>query len=158
MSGEISYHRLKTGSLIGVALAFVIFALIAGYSSRMTNDYVDYNQDRATARCDTLKKTQDAENALLTPALDDQKNPTAAWADQDKGLIKIPIEEAMAHEVADLKNKPVAQGAVIPGSVPAPAPAPATNAAPMAPAAPAPATNAPASAQPAPAKPKKANK
>ena len=85
-------------------------------------------------------------------------NPTATWVDQDKGLIQIPIDEAMAHELVDLKNVPVAAGAEIPGSTPAPAPAPATtNAAPAAPTA---STNtAPASpAKPAAKKPAKSKK
>jgi hypothetical protein len=132
MNAEITYHRLKYGWLVGVALAFGIFALVAAYSARMTNTYPDYDQQRAEQRKETLAKVQHDENALLYP-VDDKGNPTAVWVDQDKGLIQIPIDEAMAHEVADLKNVPVAVGAEIPGSVPAPA---TTNAAPAAPAKP----------------------
>jgi hypothetical protein len=160
MSGEITYHRLKVSSLIGVALAFVIFAAIAGYSTRMTNDYEDYDHDRAQVRYETLKKTRDAEDALLTP-VDDKGNPSAAWADQDKGLIKVPIEQAMAAVVTEIKAQAPAQGCVIPGTVPAPA---ATNAAPAAESAPA-STNAapaagsaPASTNAAPASPAPTNK
>jgi hypothetical protein len=134
MPAELPYHRLKVGWLVGVALAFAIFAVVATYSARMTYDYPDYNQDRAVARYATLAKVRHDEDALLTP-VNDQGKPTAAWADQDKGLIKIPIDEAMAHELTDLKNQPAVQGAEIPGAAPAPAPAaaPSTNAAPAAP-------------------------
>ena len=116
----------------------------------MTETYPDYDHDRAVARYDTLAKVRQAEDKLLNP-VDDQGKPTAAWVDQDKGLIQIPIEEAMAHEVADLKtgsrarlrNSGAAPAAAAPppesapAAAPAPAPAPApavTNAAPAAPA------------------------
>ncbi len=86
---------------------------------------------------------------MLNP-VDDKGNPSATWADQDKGLIQIPIDQAMTREVGDLKNIPVGQGVVIPGTQPAPAPAPAsTNIAPAASAVPASTNAAPA----APAKP-----
>jgi hypothetical protein len=133
MPAELPYHRLKFGWLIGVALAFAIFALVGWYSARMTNDFPDFDHDRAVARYDTLGKVRAAEDKLLNP-VDDQGKPTAVWIDQDKGLIQIPIGEAMAHEIVDLKNQTAAQGCEIPGAAPTPAPAP-TNAAPAAPAA-----------------------
>ncbi len=124
----------------------------------MTRDYPGYDSQRGKERKATLEKVQKDENALLNP-VDDKGNPSATWVDQDKGLIQIPIEEAMAHELVDLKNQPVGVGAEIPGSTPASAAAPApAAAAPAAPAAPASTNAAPAKpAQPAakkPAKPK----
>jgi hypothetical protein len=157
---EITYHRLKYSALVWVALAFGIFVIVGLYSARMTDDYPDYDAGRAQQRLATLAKIQHDENALLYP-VDDKGNPTATWADQDKGLIQIPIDEAMAHEVADLKNVTLGVGAAIPGVAPAPVPAaPSTNAAPAAPAAPAAASTNAAPAKPAappvkPAKPKK---
>jgi hypothetical protein len=142
MSAELPYHRLKFGWLLGVALAFVLFAVVATYSARMTSDFPDYNHDRAVARYDTLAKVRQAEDKLLNP-VDDQGKPTAVWVDQDKGLIQIPIDEAMTHELTDLKSHAPGQGAEIPGAVPAPAAAPA----------PAPAPAPVMSAAPAPAKP-----
>jgi hypothetical protein len=154
MSVELIYHRLKYSWLVGVALAFVIFAVVAAYSARMTNDYPSYDHQRGEQRRDTLAKVQKAENALLYP-VDDKGNPTAVWVDQDKGLIQISIDEAMSHEVVDLNNQPAGPGAVIPGTAPAPAPA-ATNAAPAAAAPPASTNAAPvAPAQPATKKPAK---
>ncbi len=140
--------RVKLGWLIGVAAAFFIFVVIGSYSARMTNDFSGYDKQRADKRYETLAKVRHDESALLEP-VDKQGKPTATWADQDKGTIKISIEEAMQHAVDDLKTKPVAIGAEIPGTAPKPAAIP-TNA----PAASAPATNAPAASTNAvPAKP-----
>ena len=144
--------------LLGIAAAFAIFALIAAYSSRMTNDYPGYDSGRAQERYATLAKVQDAENALIEPVDKDNK-PTAVWADQTKGTVRIPIEEAMTKEIDTLASQPAAQGAEIPGTAPAaPAPAPepaptagaSTNAAPAAPAK----KNATTTAPKPPAKPK----
>ena len=148
--------RIKIAWLIGTLAAFAIFAAIAGYSARMTNIFTDYNQNRANQRYETLKKVRQAENALLYPAVDAQGRSHAEWVDQTKGVVRIPIEQAMAEEVDTLKGKQPAAGAEIPGAAPAPAPAavpapPAatTNAAPA---------SAPAKTAPAPAKPKEEKK
>jgi hypothetical protein len=154
MAAELVYHRLKYRWLVGTALAFGIFLLVGVYSARMTWDYPSYDEGRGKQRLATLAQVQKDENALLYPT-DDKGNPTATWADQDKGLIKISIDEAMTHEVDALKSVPIGEGQPIPGA--APAPAPAANAAPAPPTSPA--TNAApaAAAKPAtpPAKPKK---
>jgi hypothetical protein len=161
MASDLTYHRLKYSSLVWVALAFGIFAIVGFYSARMTGDYPDYDHGRAEQRKVTLAKVEHDENAQLNP-VDDKGNPTAVWVDQDKGVIQIPIGEAMTHELVDLKNEPLGPGAMVPGAAapapPAPAPAPATNAAPAKPGAPAATNAAPAkpAAPPAPAvKPQK---
>lgn len=158
MASDITYHRLKYSALLWVTLGFCIFAVVAAYSSRMTNDYPDYDAGRGKDRLATRDKVDKAEDALLHP-VDDKGNPTAVWVDQDKGLIQIPIDEAMMHEVADIKNVTVGEGAPIPGVAPAPAPA-AANTTPAAATPPA-STNAPTATPPAaggkpaaPAKPK----
>ena len=165
MSDATTPPQIKISWLIGIAIAFVLFAAIGGYSARMTQDYSDYDQDRAAQRYDTLKKLQADENKQLNP-VDANGKPTAIWIDQDKGIISIPIDEAMAKEVDDIKAQTPGPGNEINPPAPAPAPAPAaapsTNAAPAAPAAPAgkPATpaatqgkSAGAAAKPAPATP-----
>jgi hypothetical protein len=113
--------QIKIAWLIGTLAAFALFALIGAYSARMTQDYTDYDQQRADDRKVTLAKVQHDENALLS---------TAEWVDQAKGAIRIPIEEAMVKELDTLKGKPAAMGAVIPPPAPpAPAkPAPAAGA------------------------------
>jgi hypothetical protein len=136
--------RIKIAWLIGTLAAFALFAVIAAYSSHMTQVYPDYDQQRAAQRYDTLNKLRHDEQAVLSP-VDAQGHPTAEWVDQAKGMVRIPIEEAMVKEIDTLKAQPAAIGAEIPGAAPA-APA-STNAAPATPAA------APAAATPPPAKP-----
>ena len=156
MSDETaSQPRIKIAWLIGTLAAFAIFAAIGGYSARMTNIYSDYDQDRANQRYETLKKVRQAENALLYPATDAQGRSHAEWVDQAKGVVRIPIEQAMAEEVDTLQSKPTAAGTEIPGAVPAPAPAPAPAAPP---AAPTNAASASAPANKAPAKPQEEKK
>jgi len=142
----------------------VLFVVIAAYSSRMTWDYKNYDQDRAEQRYETLNKVRQAEQALLNPVnpSDPKGPPTAEWVNQDKGVIRIPIEEAMAREIDTLKAQPAGAGAEIPVAVP---PAPA-KAAPGSPPPATGATNAAPTAQPpaagvtnaAPAKPAKSAK
>jgi hypothetical protein len=129
--------RIKITWLIGTLAAFAIFAIIGGYSSRMTWNYSDYDQQRADQRYQTLAKVRHDEQAQIT---------ATEWVDQDKGVVRIPVDQAMAREVDVLKPQPTAMGCEIAGAVPAPAPA-TTNAAPAP--APAPATNSTAATPPA---------
>jgi len=119
--------RIKITWLIGTLAAFALFAVIAAYSARMTWNYFDYEQQDARGRYETLDKVRHDEQALLSP-VDAQGHPTAEWVDQAKGVIRIPIEEAMVKEIDTLKSMPVVIGAEISVTAPA-APAP-TNAAP----------------------------
>jgi len=137
--------RIKITWLIGIFAAFAIFVVIGAYSSRMTDTYSDYDQQRAQQRYATLAQVRHSEQVLIAP-VDAQGNPTAEWIDQDKGIIRIPIEQAMATEIDTLKAEAPQAGSVIPGTVPpAPAIVPtagvpaagATNAAPAAATAPA---------------------
>jgi len=147
MPDDHVYHpQIKITWLIGTLAAFAIFVLIGAYSARMTQTYTDYDQDRAAQRYATLAEVRHDEQALLYP-VDAQGHSTAVWVDQDKGIIRIPIDEAMAETVNALKAKPVQMGAAIPGAVPPPAPAPA-------PAATAPAKPGTPAAKPATAAPK----
>jgi hypothetical protein len=167
-----THSQIKISWLIGIAAAFALFAVIGAYSARMTRDYSDYDQDRANQRYQTLATLQAAEGKLLNP-VDEKGKPSAVWVDQDKGIISIPIEEAMAKEVDDLKAKPVAAGVEINPPAPAAAPSATTPATPApsagstnaAPATPSPAiqpsvsgakasTGAGAKTTPPPAKPK----
>jgi hypothetical protein len=173
MSDETASHpQIKISWLLGIAAAFVLFAAIGGYSSRMTWNTPDYDQERAADRYATLKTVQETESKELNP-VDENGKPTAIWVDQGKGLISIPIAEAMAKEVDDLKAKPVAAGVEINPPAPAAAPSATTPATPApsagstnaAPATPSPAiqpsvsgakasTGAGAKTTPPPAKPK----
>jgi hypothetical protein len=144
MSDETApQSRIKITWLIGTMAAFALFAVIAAYSSRMTWEYTDYDQEQADIRKVNLAEVQKAENALICP-MDDKGKSTAEWVDQDKGVVRIPIEEAMIKEIDTLKAQPVQAGGEIPGAV-QPAPEQAAPATPSAPAE-------------AAAKPKKSNK
>jgi hypothetical protein len=128
--------RIKFTWLIGTLAAFAIFVIIGAYSSRMTWTYTDYDQDRAAQRYATLAKLRQDEGKLINP-VDAQGKPTAEWVDQTKGIVRIPIEEAMAKEIDTLKAQSPQAGAEIPGAAPAPTAPASTNAAPAKPAAPA---------------------
>jgi hypothetical protein len=160
-----SQPQIKISWLIGVLAAFAIFSAIGNYSARMTSTYTDYDEQRAEQRKVTLAKVQQAENKLLDP-VDKQGKPSAEWVDQDKGLVRIPIDEAMSREIDTLKAEPPAMGSDLAPAAPAAAPAPtsgATNAAPAAASAPASTSTAPTAgatnaASAKPAKPKEAKK
>ena len=140
MSDEtISQPRIKITWLIGTLVAFGLFVVIGNYSRIMNRNYSDYDQDRAGQRYETLAKVRHDENALIYP-VDKEGHSTAEWVDQANGIIRIPIDEAMAKEVDTLKAQTAGVGPEIPGAVPAPPPAPASVATPPAPAAKTPAT------------------
>ena len=137
MSSETTLPpRIKTTWLIGVVAAFCIFAVFAWYSGHMTRAYPSYDQQRSADRYVTLQKLQKTENDTI--------NAPADWVDQNKKIIHIPINEAMAKEVETLKSQPAQIGSALPAPAPPAAPAaPAkpdanasTNAAPAAPAPP----------------------
>lgn len=137
MSDEIAYPpRIKIAWLIGTLAAFGLFVVIGIYSKRMARDYPDYDQERAAQRYATLAQVRHDEQALIS---------TADWVDPSKGVIRIPIEEAMTKEIDTLKTQPAAMGAEIPAAAPPAPPAGATNAAPAKPVAPAAKTTSAAS-------------
>ena len=152
MSDVTTTHlRIKSSWFLGIFLAFLLFAGIAVYSARMTRDYSDDYEQRETVRYANLAKMREEATKTLT---------TVDWIDQDKKIVRIPIDEAMTKELDDLKNKPAQIGAALPTAAPAPPPAPAApapaaaNAAPAAPAPPAakpkqPTTNSAPAAPPA---------
>jgi hypothetical protein len=106
---------------ISVAVVLFIFVIVAIHSSRVAHETTGYDEDQARIRTEKLQKLQAADTKTLT---------TADWVDKDKGIVRIPIDEAMVQEVPVLKAKPLAMGGEIPGAVaPAPAaPAPAATA------------------------------
>jgi hypothetical protein len=137
--------KVKFTWFIGIAAGFLIFVAIGTYSSRMTRDYPDYDEQQAQARVATLEKLRQDAHALLNPVNpnDPKGPPTAEWVDQDKGIVRIPIEEAMTKEVDTLKGKPAATGAEILGAVPPPPAAAKTESGPTSPAASPPTVNPP---------------
>jgi hypothetical protein len=144
MSDATPSPAIKIDWIFGLIAAFLIFVVIATYSSRMAKNTLDYDAGRRAERLAILKKQQDGDRQTLT---------TADWIDQTKGIVRIPIDEAIPEAITALKSKPVQMGAVIPGTTPAPAAAknnapagtpkatPSTNAAPATP--PVPSADAP---------------
>jgi hypothetical protein len=105
--------RIKIDWIFGLIGAFLIFVVIATYSSRMARDATDYDAGRRAERLAILKKQQDGDTQILT---------TADWVDQTKGTVRIPIDEAIPQAITALQTKPVQMGAAIPGAA-----APAAN-------------------------------
>jgi hypothetical protein len=130
MSEDVIPHlRFKFTWFLGILAAFVVFVVIGEYSARMARVGTTYDEQRAADRITIRDKVRTSEAKLLT---------TVDWVDQDKNLITLPIDEAMAKEIDTLKAKPL--GACSPLPAPAAAPAapavdktPATNAAPATP-------------------------
>jgi hypothetical protein len=104
---------------LSVAVALLIFVVVGVYSIRMADNTTGYDQEQAQERYAKLAALQEQDRKTLG---------TADWIDKDKGIVRIPIDEAMAQEVPLLAAKPVAMGAAIPGAI-VPASAPAAPAA-----------------------------
>jgi hypothetical protein len=116
---------------IGVVLLFAFFGLLVlvviGASPRGDS----YEEKRAKVRAEKLQTVRDETTKALT---------TYAWVDKNKGVVRIPITDAMKLTVAELAQKapapanpiatpeasPSAQGAA--PTTASPAPSPATSA------------------------------
>jgi hypothetical protein len=118
---------IKLHYYVTVALALLIFAVVGVYSMRMAHDTTGYDYEQAKIRYAKLAAMRETDQKTLT---------TADWVDKGNGVVRIPVDEAMAQEVPLLQAKPVTMGVAIPGAIPppaaAPAPAPAKAAAPAA--------------------------
>jgi hypothetical protein len=113
---------------IGVVLLFAFFGLLAliviGASPRGNT----YEEKRAKARTEKLQAVREETTKALT---------TYAWVNKSKGVVRIPINDAMKLTVAELAQKtpapanPIATPAASPsaqGTAPAtPSPAPAAS-------------------------------
>jgi hypothetical protein len=111
MPDTASSPTIKIDWILGLIAAFLIFVVIATYSSRMAKDTPDYDAGRRAERLAILKKQQDSDRQTLT---------TADWIDPAKNLVRIPIDEAIPQAIVALRSKPVQMGAEIPGATPAP--------------------------------------
>jgi hypothetical protein len=115
---------------LGVVLLFAFFGLLAlvviGASPRGDS----YEEKRAKVRAEKLQTVRDETTKALT---------TYAWVDKNKGVVRIPITDAMKLTVAELAVKapapanPIAPDASPPaqGAAPttaSPAPSPSTSA------------------------------
>ena len=114
----------------GLIAVFLVFVVIGVYSSRVANNTATYDDGQAAERYAKLAKQQADDKQTLT---------TPAWVDQGKGIVRLPIDEAIPQEITALQAKPEQMGAAIPAAAPATPStnAPTTNAAPAKPAPPA---------------------
>lgn len=117
---------------IGVVLLFAFFGLLVlvviGASPRGDS----YEEKRAKVRAEKLQAVREETNKALT---------TYAWVDKNKGVVRIPITDAMKLTVAELAEKspvpanpiaapeasPSAPGAAPTTASPAPSPAPSAS-------------------------------
>jgi hypothetical protein len=96
---------------IGVVLLFAFFGLLVlvviGASPRGDS----YEEKRANVRAEKLKAVREETNKALT---------TYAWVDKNKGVVRIPINEAMKLTVAELAEKsPAPANPIAPEASPA---------------------------------------
>jgi hypothetical protein len=141
---------------IGGIFVFLLFALLVKVWFAFSTPAENYEDKRAAARV-AKRQALDRDNR--------EKLTTYAWVSKEKGVVQIPIDNAMKIVAAELKTKPVQASSVKveipypaglqqppPGSAaPAPAMPAAASPAPSAPAVAAPPAAAPAAAMPAPA-------
>jgi hypothetical protein len=123
---------------IGGIFVFLLFALLVKVWFAFSTPAENYEDKRAAARV-AKRQALDRDNR--------EKLTTYAWVSKEKGVVQIPIGDAMKIVAAELKTKPV-QASSVKVEIPYPA---GLQQAPPAPAAPAPAM--PAAASPAPSAP-----
>ena len=126
---QIAQSRTPFSAWLGVVLLFTLFGaivlVVVGPSPRGS----DYEKKRAQSRVEKLKALHDEEAKTLT---------TYAWVDKGKGVVRIPIERAIALTVAELSQKKPTMA----GPIATPSPSPQASVAPGK-ATPAPAATAP---------------
>lgn len=107
---------------IGVVLLFAFFGLLVlvviGASPRGDR----YEEKRAKVRVEKLQSARDQNAKALT---------TYAWVDKSKGVVRIPIDDAMKLTVAELaQQSPAPANPIVAEVSPAPQSAATTNASP----------------------------
>jgi hypothetical protein len=106
---------------LGVVLLFAFFGLLALVVLKASPRGSDYEKKRAQAR---MKKLEEAQKENLTALT------TYAWVDKNKGVARIPINEAMQIMLVELPDKkPKAAGPI---AAPSPSASPAASASPSA--------------------------
>ena len=112
---------------LGVVLLFAFFGLLALVLVKASPRGTDYEKKRAEARA---KKLEDAQKENLTALT------TYGWVDKNKGVARIPIDQAMQIMLAELPGKkPTAAGpiaVVSPSAAPQTSPAATASASPSA--------------------------
>lgn len=99
-------ERPTFGAWVGIVLLFGIFALLAWAVIGAMPRSDSYERERAKARLEKLKTYHEEKAGALT---------RYEWADKEKGVVRIPIERAMALTIAELaQKKPTAAAPINP--------------------------------------------
>jgi hypothetical protein len=118
--------RSTFSTWLGIVLLFGIFGLIAFVLMKASARGDTYEQKRAKVRTEKLEAAQKENVTALT---------TYGWVDKTKGIVRIPVDQAMKLTLAELADKkPTVGGPIVAAS---PSAAPQTSAAPNASASPA---------------------
>jgi len=98
MNGEPVRDRSTSATVIGVLGAFLIVGLLA-WAIHLYTQPAPLGEDRAAFRAKSLAELRAAEaEALSTPA----------WIDQSKGLVRLPVQDAMNLVERDWGQNPAA--------------------------------------------------
>src|ERR1700682_344969 len=89
---------------IGVVLLFAFFGLLALVVIGASPRGGTYEEKRAKTRAEKLQALREETTKALT---------TYAWVDKAKGVVRIPINDAMKLSVAELAQKPPAPASAI---------------------------------------------
>jgi hypothetical protein len=109
---------------IGVVLLFAFFGLLVLVVIGASPRGDAYEEKRAKVRAEKLQGVREQTTAALT---------TYSWVDKTKGVVRIPINDAMKLTVAELSQKSPAPANPIPAAEASPAPPSAPAAASPAP-------------------------
>ncbi|MDQ6624665.1 MAG: hypothetical protein M3Y69_00790 [Verrucomicrobiota bacterium] len=134
--GQLTFEQPRSvfSTWIGVVLLFAFFGLLAWAVMGALPRGDQYEPKRAAARVEKLTKAREEWDSAMH---------RYAWADKEKGLVRVPIERAMELTLADLaQKKPAPAGAIAPADLAQP------GVQTTAPVAPTPAAVAPAGVEP----------
>ena len=102
---HLEQPRSSFGTWVGIVLLFAVFGLfvwaLMGAMPRGTN----YEQTRAVARAEKLKKSS-TEAKVATDSY--------GWVDKEKGVVRVPVRRAMELSVAELAQKKPAPAGPLP--------------------------------------------
>jgi hypothetical protein len=117
---------------LGVVLLFAFFGLLALVILKAAPRGTDYEKKRAEVRAKKLEEAQKENLTALT---------TYGWVDKNKGVARIPINEAMQIMLVELPDKKPKAAGPIAAASPSASPAPSAGSSPSASASPPPAAD-----------------
>jgi hypothetical protein len=107
---HLEQPRSSFGTWIGIVLLFAFFGLAVWAVMGAMPRKDTYEQKRAEARAEKLKKSSEEAKAATE---------TYGWVDKEKGVARVPVHRAMELSVAELAaKKPAPAGPVAPEAAP----------------------------------------